>query len=103
MPGHRYVEDIGSVAMLAVKRSAGATPEVNLRECVTCMPLASMNKASRETQRRCHQKSKTGVSVAPQKDLCPPNFFLKKNCLLCCHHCMDKRILLLSLFMLLTI
>ena len=31
------------------------------------------------TQNRCHQKSKTGVSVAPQKDLCPPNFFSKKK------------------------
>ena len=25
-----------------------------------------------ETQGRCQQKSKTGVSVAPQKDLSPP-------------------------------
>ena len=31
-----------------------------------------------ETQ-RCHQKSKMGVSVAPQKDMCPPKIFLKKN------------------------
>ena len=65
----RYVED-GSAAILAAKRSAGVAPEVNLREHVTCTPLPSMNKAANsgfETQRRHHQKSKTGVSVAPQK------------------------------------
>ena len=62
--------------MLAAKRSAGVTPEVNLREHVTCMPLPSANKAANsgfETQRRHHQKSKTAVSVATQK------FFLKKS------------------------
>ena len=41
MPGHMYVEKIGLAAMLATKRSAGVTPEVNLRECVTCMPAPS--------------------------------------------------------------
>ena len=35
-----------------------------------------------ETQMRCHQKSKTEVSVAPQKDICPPNFLKKKNMVL---------------------
>ena len=57
---------------LASKRSAGGTPYVNLRECVTYMPLPSANKAACsgfQTQRRCHQKFKTGVSVAPQKEL----------------------------------
>ena len=33
-------------AMLAVKRSAGVTPEVNLREHVSCTPLSSANKAA---------------------------------------------------------
>ena len=28
-----------------------------------------------KTQRRQHQKSKTGVPVVPQKDLCPPKLF----------------------------
>ena len=32
--------------MLPAKRSAGITPEVSLREHVTCMPLASANKAA---------------------------------------------------------
>ena len=54
-------------AMLAIKRSAGVTPEVNLREHTSHTPLSSANKAVHsgfETQ-RCHQKSKMGVSVAP--------------------------------------
>ena len=45
MPGCRYVEEINSAAMLAAKRLAGVTPEVNLRECITHTPLPSMNKA----------------------------------------------------------
>ena len=54
----------------------------NLRERILCMPLQSSNKAAHsgfETQRRCHQKSKTGVPVAPKMDMCPTNFFLKKK------------------------
>ena len=63
----------GSTAMLAAKRSAGVTPDVNPGECISRMPPPSVNKAAHsgfETQRRCHQKSKTGVSVAPQKSTC---------------------------------
>ena len=54
MPGHRYVEKIGLAAILAVKRLTGFGPVVNLRECVTHVPLSSTNKASHsgfETQR----------------------------------------------------
>ena len=78
MPVHKYVDRNGSAATLATKRSAGVTPEMNLRECVTHMPLPSANKAAHsgfETQRICHQKFKTGVSVAPQKGLMSSNFF----------------------------
>ena len=63
MPAHRYVEETGLAAILATKRSAGVTPEVNLREYVTCMPLLSANKAAHsgfENQRKHHQKAKTG-------------------------------------------
>ena len=52
---HRYVEEIGLAAMLASKRSAGVTPDLNLRECVTRMPPPSANKAAHsgfEPQRR---------------------------------------------------
>ena len=70
MPAHRYVEENGSAAMLATKRLAGVTPEVNFSECVKCMPLPSATKAAHsgfETQGRHHQRSKRGVSVVPQK------------------------------------
>ena len=72
----------GSATMLVTKRSGDVTPEVNIRERVTHTPPPSMNKAAHfgfETQRRHHQKSKTGASVAPQKSSCPPNFFLKRT------------------------
>ena len=74
----KYVDDNGSVAMLTTKTSAGVTPEVNVH--TSYMTLPSANKAAHsgfETQRRCHQKSQTGVSETPQKDMCPPKIFLK--------------------------
>ena len=49
--------------------------EVNLRERVTHMPPPSTINATYstysgfETRRRCHQKSETGVSVAPKIDM----------------------------------
>ena len=77
MPGCRYVEEIGLAAMLAAKRLAGVTSKVNLRDHATHMPPPNANKAAHsgfETQRRHHQKSKTGVSVAP----CPPKILKKE-------------------------
>ena len=83
MLAHRYLEAIGSAAMLAIKRLAGIVPEVNLRECVTYMPPPSENKTAHsgfETQRQHHQKSKTEISVAPQQRLVSSkNFFLKES------------------------
>ena len=67
-------------AMLAAKRSAVVASEMNLMEHISHMPPPSTNTAAHsgfKTQRRCHQKSKTRVSVAQQKDLCPPK--LKKH------------------------
>ena len=58
-------------AMLAVKRWTGVTPEMNLSN-IYHMPLPSAIKAAHsgfEAQRRHHQQSKTGVSMAPQKGL----------------------------------
>ena len=46
MPAHRYVEENGSAAILAAKRSAGVVSEVNLREHITHMPPPSVNKAA---------------------------------------------------------
>ena len=66
--------------MLAAKRSAHVTPEVNLREYISRMPQLSANKVAHSglANKRCHKKPKTGVSVATQKDLCPPKI-KKKN------------------------
>ena len=68
-------------AMLATKRSAGVALEVNLREFISCMPPLSVNKpgySGFEIQERHHQKSKTGVSLAPQKGLMSSKEFFKK-------------------------
>ena len=70
--------------MLATKRSVGVTPEVNIRKRVTCTPLPCANKAALsgfEIQGRCHQKSETGVSVAPQKGLMSSKNFVKRKIL----------------------
>ena len=80
MPGCRYVEEIGSAAMLATERLAGVAPEVNLREHVAHTPLPSVNKAANagfETQRRHHQKSKTGISGPIKKTRVLQKFFKK--------------------------
>ena len=59
MFARRYMEENGSAAKLATKRSAGVAPEVNLKECVAHTLLPSMNKAANPDE--CQQKSKTGV------------------------------------------
>ena len=46
MPTHRYVEENSLATMVASKRSAGVTPVMNLKECVTCSPAPSVNKAA---------------------------------------------------------
>ena len=70
MPARTYVEWVSLAAMLATIMSAGVAAEVNLIECVTCTHLPTTNKdaySGFETQRRHHQKSKTGASVVPTK------------------------------------
>ena len=76
------MEENGSATMLAAMRSAGDAPEVNLKECVTHTPPPSANKAAHsgfETQRRHHQKSIRGISVAPQKGLVSSKNLFKKK------------------------
>ena len=49
------------LTMLTANRLAAVASEVNLRECITHLPLPSVNKAAHpgfETQGRCQQKSK---------------------------------------------
>ena len=78
---HGHVEEIGSTAMPATKRSAGVTPEVNLRKHVAYKPPPSANKAAHsgfEPQRRCHQKSQMGYQCPHERDSCSPKNILKK-------------------------
>ena len=56
-------------------RLAGVAPEVNLRNSMQVGKRASGFK----TQGRRHQKSKTGISMAPQKDICRPKFKRKEK------------------------
>ena len=53
------------LAAIKLSRLAGVVPDVNLRECTSHIPPPRMNKAAHsgfESQRRCHQKSKLGIS-----------------------------------------
>ena len=68
---YKYVDQKGPAAVLFAKRSAGVTPEVNLKN-----PLHPGKEACEqgiypgfETQGTWHQKSKTGVLVDPQTGL----------------------------------
>ena len=76
-----YVCEPASPPMQAAKRPADVTSEVNLRN-----PLHARNKECKcgihpgfETQGRHDQKSKTGLSVAPIKYVCPPKNSKKEN------------------------
>ena len=58
--------------MQAIYTCISVTIEVNLSDHISCMPLPSVNKVAHsgfKTQRRCHQKSETRVSVAPKMGL----------------------------------
>ena len=46
MPAHVYVEENGLTEILTAIRSAGVTPEVNLREHVKHTPLPSADNAA---------------------------------------------------------
>ena len=63
-----YIDQEALAAMLAVKRSAGVAPEVNLRNPGKEACKKGIDHAF-ETQGRRHQKCKTRASVAPQKGL----------------------------------
>ena len=74
MPTSTYVKENGLAAMLASKRSAGVTPEVNIWECVRYTSQPSVNKAADygfETQRRLHHKVKQGYQLPHKNHSCP--------------------------------
>ena len=75
----KYVDWNDTAAILADKRSAGVTPEVNLRT-----PLHACNEAHKNAKGSIlalkpradiARSQKTGVSVAPQKGLMFSKFF----------------------------
>ena len=76
----RYVDKKFLAVILVIKSSDGAAPEVNLRN-----PLRTGNGECKqamhpgfETQGKCHQMSKIGVSMAQEKYLRPLK--IKKHC-----------------------
>ena len=80
---HRYLEENGLAAMLAANRSAGVTPEVNLRTHVTHIPLPNANKAahsSLKTQRR-HNPNR-GTNDPIKRTYILQNFLKREDILL---------------------
>ena len=69
MPVRRYEEGNSSTAKLAVKRSAGITPQMNLRERT---PPPSTNKAT-----KCHSEIQNRGISSPTKELMFSNIFIK--------------------------
>ena len=68
---YMYEDQKGFGAMLDIQRSVGVTSEVNMRSPLHAgeQVLKSTIHPGFETQGRHHQKSKTGVSLAPQNGL----------------------------------
>ena len=62
-----YVDQKGLATMLTSTESAGVTSEVNLR--ITQESMQKGIHSGFETQGRCQEMSKTGVSVASRKEL----------------------------------
>ena len=60
-------------ASVQAKRSACVALEVDLWECTLHLPPQKANKADQTSP------EKTGVSVAPKKDMCPPKTSRKKT------------------------
>ena len=77
MPACRYVEEIGLAVILAAKRSAGVTPEVNFIDLVTPTPPPSINKAALALKPRgdITRSPKQGYQWPHKMDLCPPEIF----------------------------
>ena len=82
------MDEKGSGAMLTSIQSAGVAPEVNLRN-LWCAGKEACNRGTHpgfETQGRHHQKSGTGLSVAPTKGTYAPPPPRKKRVLIpLCH------------------
>ena len=78
MLAHRYVEENSSVA----KRSAGVTPEVNIRECVTHTHPPSVNNAAHsgfKTQEMSPEIQDRGINGPTKRTNILQNFFFLKK------------------------
>ena len=76
------MEEINSAAMLAAKRSVGVTPEMNLREHVTCMPspmLIRLPTLALKPRGDVTRSPKQGYQWPHKKDFCPPKTLEKKS------------------------
>ena len=61
----KYVEENVSAAMLATKRSASVTPEMNLREHTSCMPLPSAKRTFIDQKFKKEKKSGLCYALPP--------------------------------------
>ena len=80
MPGCRYVEEIGSVAMLASNRSAGVTPEMNLMKHV-CLGQVQIRLPPLALKLRVDviRSPIKGYQWPHKNDLCIPGINKRKN------------------------
>ena len=78
---YKYVDQKGSAAMLAIKRSEGVTPKVNLRNPLHVgeeeYSASEESTLALKLNTDVTRKSKTGVSVSSQKGLRSYRFVLK--------------------------
>ena len=73
--GCKYVGQSGLAAMLAVKRSAGVAPEVNLRNSAQARKHASESTLALKPRADVTISPKQGYQWPHKKDMCPPKFF----------------------------
>ena len=69
----------GLAAMLAVKRSAGVAPEVNLRNSAQARKNASESTLALKPRADVTRSPKQGYQWPNKKDMCPPKNFKKKK------------------------
>ena len=76
--GCKYVGQSGSAAMLAVKRSAGVTPEVNLRNSMQARKHASESTLALKPRADVTRSPKQGYQWPHKKHMCPPKIWKKE-------------------------
>ena len=77
--GCKYVGQSGLAAILAVKRSAGVTPEVNLRNSTQARKHASESTLTLKPRADITRSPKQGYQWSHKKDMCPPKILKKRK------------------------